>query len=206
MALLSKQEADRIASAVEKAESRTAGEIVVQVVERSDDYASVRWPLAFILGAVTAEALHWVPGASGFEVGVGGLVTIAALFASQSSALVRALVRRDQMEAAVHRRAKEAFIDNRVHRTRDASGVLILLSQLEHRVEILADEGIHQRVGVEGWSRHVQTIVEGLKSGAPADGLERAIAAIGEELAQTFPRRQDDVNELPNAPVLGDGA
>ncbi|NJK90116.1 MAG: hypothetical protein HC923_12505 [Myxococcales bacterium] len=118
------------------------------------------------------------------------------------SALLRRIVPREAMATAVHRRAMVSFVENGLHDTEQSSGVLILVSRLEHRVEILADSGIHARIGVEGWSSHVQTIISAIKDGHPAEGLQSAIHRIGEELARHFPPRPDDTNELENHVIV----
>ncbi|MGF1508177.1 MAG: TPM domain-containing protein [Myxococcota bacterium] len=199
---LTQQEQDQVAKAVASVEEKTAGEIVVRVVPRSDDYVDVRLAVAAIWGLILSESLIWFGPESWVSYGVttailGGL---CAWFLTAIPFLLRRLIPRARVANAVHLRAKAAFVEERVHRTRDASGVLVLVSMLEHRVEILADEGIHTRVGTEGWSRHVRTIVEGVRRGALAEGLIEAVKAVGRELEQHFPPRPDDRNELPDRP------
>lgn len=202
--MLSESDSKRVSDAVAEVEKKTAGEIVVQVVPASDDYAGPRLWAAVLSGAGLGEAVLLIaPGLSTqYDLLIAAAASLLLWWASGLPAVLRFIVGEEQRTAMVHRRAKEAFLDNAVFRTRDHSGVLILVSMLEHKVEILADDGIHARVGVEGWNRYVATIVEGVRAGSLASGLEKAIAGIGEELAAAFPPRPDDVNELPDAPVV----
>jgi putative membrane protein len=57
-------------------------------------------------------------------------------------------------------------------------------------------------VGVAGWSKHIDVIVQSFQSGKIAEGLVEAIGRIGEDLAAHFPPRPDDTNELPNEVVV----
>jgi putative membrane protein len=124
------------------------------------------------------------------------LVALGLWWIAGRPAVLRRLVPRSVRTRAVDARAKQVFLDRGVTETRDRSGVLVFVSRLEHRVEILADKGIHERVGVEGWKRHVDSIVSAIASDRTVDGLLEAIEAIGTELAEHFPRRPDDINEL----------
>ena len=138
----------------------------------------------------------------GWSLELGAGLAVLLWFVLGWAPLLRRIVPAGAMRAAVHRRALLAFVQNRVYRTRDASGVLILVSELERRVEILADEGIHARIGVEGWQGYVQTIITGMKEGRSADGIVQTIEAIGGELAEGVPIKPDDENELSNEVVV----
>jgi putative membrane protein len=87
-----------------------------------------------------------------------------------------------------------------VTETRERSGVLLFLSEAERRVELLADRGIHERVGTEDWQALVNAVVESIRTGHAGDGIASAVDAIGARLAQHFPPSPDDINELPDEP------
>jgi putative membrane protein len=98
-------------------------------------------------------------------------------------------------------RARQLFVEHGITETRDRSGVLVYLSEAEHRIEILADRGVHQRVGAEGWQRMVDGVVKAIQQGEAGKGVLAAVDAIGAVLVEHFPRRTDDVNELSDAVV-----
>ena len=83
--------------------------------------------------------------------------------------------------------------------TRERTGVLILLSELEHRVVILGDSGVHARMPAGAWQAHVARIVGGFHAGAPADSICAVVRELGKVLAEHFPPQADDRNELSNA-------
>lgn len=197
--LSSQADLDAVAARIADIERGTAGEIVVHVVDRSDDYAF--WRLLFGVGVavVLAEAAafsvpDWAP--YGLEMAVA--LTAVAVWALGASSVLGRVLPKAALAQAVHRRAQAAFMEDGVYRTRDASGVLIFISRMEHRVEILADAGIHARVGTDGWSRHVQALVSGIRTGRGTQALLDTLDAIGDELKDGFPPRPDDRNELAN--------
>jgi putative membrane protein len=72
---------------------------------------------------------------------------------------------------------------------------------MPRRIEVVADSGIHSRVDPATWEGMVAQIASGARAGQLADGLIAAIRSTGELLAQHFPRRPDDRNELPDRVV-----
>ena len=78
------------------------------------------------------------------------------------------------------------------------NGVLILLSEVERRVVILGDACIHAKIQAAGWQRHVDHIVQAIHAGRTEHGVCETLRAIGETLTAEFPRKADDVDELPN--------
>jgi putative membrane protein len=98
----------------------------------------------------------------------------------------------------VRRRAVELFRAGTENRTKGRTGVLLYLSLLERRAEIVADEAIHNRVQAEVWGEAMAALVEEVKAGRPGEGMARAVEKIGEVLAQCLPPTLDNPNELPD--------
>lgn len=206
--LLSEADRGRVAAKIREIESNTAGEIVVHVVGRSSGYGFLRAVYAAAgayvvaqVGVLVEPLAHRGVHLADWALPALPVLSLILWLSFGLSPILRRIVPVGVVAEAVHRRAETAFLENRVHRTLEASGVLILISELEHRVEILADEGIHARVGVDGWKRHVDALIADIRAGRATDGLLTAIDRIGAELAAAFPPRPDDTNELPNQVV-----
>jgi len=60
-------------------------------------------------------------------------------------------------EAEIHKKAEQIFYQNHLDRTIDKTGILILLSLLERRIYILADEGIVSKTGIDGLKTYALT-------------------------------------------------
>jgi len=201
MGLLSTVEKKRIEQAVAAAERRTAGELVVVVAESSHDYAVFRAGLAAsITVGLALEAAHVFEDLAMWLLLLAQLPVGALLYALLGhSAWVRWLVPRAVREEAVHQRALGAFVESGVGNTRDRSGVLVFLSEAEHRAVILADRGINARVAPDEWQADIEILVRAIGKREAAQGLATVVERIGGILAESFPPRPDDENELDNA-------
>ena len=100
-------------------------------------------------------------------------------------------------------RAREVFAALRMHETALHAGVLIYLAVEDHKLAIVGDEGIHARVGEGYWERLRDRMVARLRAGEAREAVLEAVAEVGVVLAREFPRRPDDVDELPDEVSLG---
>ncbi|MBI4991719.1 MAG: TPM domain-containing protein [Candidatus Harrisonbacteria bacterium] len=89
--------------------------------------------------------------------------------------------------------------------TRDKTGVLILLALRERKFEIVADEGINAKIVPEEWQKLSADMAQYFRDGLFAEGVLLAVNRVGHELAEHFPRKSDDINELPDDVILGGG-
>jgi putative membrane protein len=214
MNLFSDAERERITEHIAEVEAHTAGEVVPYVVMQSDAYPAVRWrgaaiaiglalavgsllpvagvPSAAGVGSVVAESRILVPIL--FSVGV-----IGALIAGAVPLLVRTLAGAEALDRAAHRRAMQAFVDEEVFATRDRTGILMFVSLLEHRIEVIADVGISEPVDPATWSQIAESIRDGMAAGSLADGLVDGLIRCQSILEEAgIERRADDTDELPN--------
>jgi uncharacterized membrane protein len=99
-------------------------------------------------------------------------------------------------------RAVEVFSQLRVWDTEHNSGVLIYLLLAERKVEIVADRGIHARVGNERWKVVCNNMESKFRSGEFESGVLEGINAITQLLQQHFPTKGIKSNELPDFPVM----
>lgn len=195
----SEKDKERIAAAVKSAESKTSGEIVPLVVRAADSYLH-----ADLVGGICGQALAmiagmWLAPDFGYLHAIGlcvlgfcagfGLVRVVP-------GIKRLLVGGKITETEVYQRALQAFFEHGLTRTRDRTGILIMVSLMERRVQILADEGINEKVEPGAWEELVEMVLHGIREGSLTEGLCRAIERCGEILACDFPIKDDDVNEL----------
>jgi putative membrane protein len=204
-AILSKTEQERLTRQVAEVERGTAGELVVVVLDKSAPYAEYRLAGALVIGLLVVSAVHlcwpWIPA---MELLGAELLVIGLLFYVLGGATVlRYMIPRPMQRKAVNDRIKQLFVELGVTETRDRSGVLILLSALERRIEILGDRGIYEHLGAQAWQGLVQSFTQAARRGAAADGLSQVIERLGRELSAHFPPRADDVNELSNEIRMG---
>ena len=100
-------------------------------------------------------------------------------------------------------RAIEVFSECRVWDTEYNSGVLIYLLLADRHVEIVADRGIHDKVGENVWADICRAMEERFRSGEFERGVLEGIAAITIQLKQHFPAgHAENPNEIANAPII----
>jgi uncharacterized membrane protein len=99
-------------------------------------------------------------------------------------------------------RAIEVFSLLRVWDTEHNDGVLIYVLLADHDVEIVADRGIHAKVGEQAWADICHRMEEAFRAGRHADAVEAGVRATSELLAQHSPRTDNDRNEIPDRPVV----
>lgn len=207
---LTSEDLDAIREATQAAEAETGGELVCVLVRQCDSYYGSHWKGA-TLGAIGGAAIGtlWQMATFGwadFQPYVLPLLsllgaTIGFLAIVGLPTLRRLLVPTDVLDRRVDRRAALAFLVEEIFATRDRTGVLIFVGFFEHRVRILADAGIHERIEAEVWDRISGELTRGLRAGQSREALVAAIESCGRVLVEGgVERRPDDRNELSNEP------
>ncbi len=198
MKLLTEEDKRAIEEAIKSAEARTSGEIVFAVAESSAHYHHSIIQGALIgMAAATAAYLilpvsHSITAVLWIE-----LISFAALYALLPHLPWRRwLISSREMNARVHEAAFMQFYASGLYRTRESNGVEIYLSLFERRVVVIGDKGIHEKMGNTHWEDVRNRIIQGIKEGKAREGICAAISACGQALAEHFPHRPDDVNEL----------
>ena len=101
-----------------------------------------------------------------------------------------------------HERAIELFSQLRIWDTEDNAGVLIYLLLADRRVEIVADRGIHARVGAATWDAICREMQSAFADNRFEAGGVFGVEAISDLIARHFPPDGENPNELPDTPVV----
>jgi putative membrane protein len=202
MHLFTDDDLRKIHDAVQAAERRTRGEIVPMVVPSSARYSDARYLAGLAASLLTLTVLlTW-------ELGWGqhiwhlqrpawivlSVVLAYALgyWAGSFPPCIRFFMSRERMAFKVRRRAELAFYEHGLHKTREGTGILIMASLLERRVQVLADKAINERVPPDTWDNLVQELIQGIRDGRPTEAFCHAIERCGDLLAQHFPAGPGD--------------
>ena len=215
---ITQNDREEIEAAVKDAEGKTSGEIVPLLVQRSGEYDSLR-PRAVMMGAMIGAlvsllgVMSQIPSADSFEVlaldinfltaaiapvFIGGFVL--GLLSTKSSRLLRMILPPSVIDDALRARAQRAFLEHEIFNTRDRTGILIMVSLDEHRVTVLADAGINQKVESSTWDECVELVLAGIKKGHFGQGMANAIRRCGDIVTKAgFTVKADDTNELSDS-------
>ena len=99
-------------------------------------------------------------------------------------------------------RAIELFAHLRVWDTEHNNGLLIYLLLADRAVEIVADRGIHAKVGTDEWSRICRQMEAAFKRSNYEAGVLSGVQTVTEHLVKHFPASGHRKNELPDKPVV----
>src|SRR5215470_13799583 len=185
--LLQPAESDAIDRRVAILEARTGVQVVAAVVPRSDSYVELPWK-AFALGASLAAfgvvladfwLRPWLTSATALlhAVAILGCAAACALLAVFVPPFARVFLRGTHGHAAVKERAQSFFLRHELFATRHRTGVLILVSRFERRVEILPDAGLRERISEAEWRQVIDMMTPHLRDARAFHALEAGIAA-----------------------------
>jgi len=94
--------------------------------------------------------------------------------------------------------ARRAFEQLGMTATRERNAVLFFVAVKSRRFAVLGDEGLDQRTPGDFWTGIVAEVEEFFRRERFADGLVAGVTRAGAALAEFFPPRPDDVNEMPD--------
>lgn len=204
-----------VASHIKTAEAKTDSEIVVVLAKTSDDYYYIPtlWAALFALvlpmGVVVYQLFtsYFGLGDVDYSYGhtqAGGLFQnyvymaqlvgfILAFAILQFTDLKYALVPKTIKIKRARRLAREQFMVQELHATKNRTGVLLFLSLAERYVEVIADKAVYEKLDNAVWQNIVDDLVKDIKNDALQTGVTSAVDALGDILSINFPK--SDVGE-----------
>jgi putative membrane protein len=189
----------RVAAAIQKAESETAGEIFCVIAQHSSDYRLVPLAWASAIALFAPLPLIYLTPWSPAVIYLSQLTVflVAAIALSHPKLRFHMVPRRAKHDRA-HAEAMRQFLAQGLNRTEHRTGVLIFASAAERYAEIVADAGINEKVAPEVWDDAIGALVTAIKMGRPADGFVAAIERCGIVLAAHLPTGALQRHELPD--------
>jgi putative membrane protein len=189
----------RIEEAIRSIECCSIGEVAVVVADSSDHYLE-----AEVLGSIFLSSFaSLLLTTSFFHASLWSYIPFSILFffpfrvlLSKIPVVKLSLVGKKRKETAVREGALKAFYERGLYRTKQSTGVLFYLSLLEHKVWVLADKGIYEKIDQDVLNAFAQNVSRGIREGNACDALCQAIRDAGKVLAAHFPVTPHDTNEL----------
>lgn len=94
------------------------------------------------------------------------------------------------------------FVKHGLAKTRDKTGVLILIVIGARKFKILADKGIYEKLDQTYFDSVAEVMSCFFKDGKYLEGVFKALRDISNQLTFYFPRKPDDTNELPDEVLI----
>jgi putative membrane protein len=204
---LTPSERENIKNTVAAAEQTTSGEIVVMVVPASYHYPTANilgatafsLPLSLILTPLAGEFMWMGPQNMWVFLGIFALLFAGFyITVKQIPGLKRLFLSKKEIEEEVEEAALTSFYKQQLYKTRDETGVLLFVSVFEHKVWVLADRGINEKLPPDTWDKIVSQMISSIKEKRQAEAICQAVEAVGRILSQHFPIKSDDTDELKN--------
>ncbi len=210
-AYLKAEDLPQLENAIHHAEKITSAEIRPIVVKTSSSYSQVPTTLR-LMGLIVfifvwhsqGWNLYWDSFYSSLiHIGLGLFLALVALpLLARYGCVQRWMTHAREEEEQVWKRAQIEFYLNHMDKTQTGHGVLIFISLLEHRVVVLADQRVSEKLPAKTWDEIVQQVVLGLQKKNLRQGLELGVQQCATVLAEHFPIQQNDSNELPNTLII----
>jgi putative membrane protein len=193
----------RAAEEVKALEARTAAEVVVSVRRASGHYRHTDYLVGFVLSLVTLVAMLYLPPEfplESFPVDVALSFATGAAVSAALPGLRRRLTSRKLLEENVRTAARAAFVELGVSRTTGRTGLLVFVSTLERRVEVVADIGVDTAALGREWEEALAKLSAAVATSESPEPFFEALRLLAPPLERVLPRSADDINELPDAP------
>jgi putative membrane protein len=199
------QTIESLTEAVREVERCSCAEIVVEIRSRSGSYGHADARFASLLAFVALLVLLFSPWpfAAGWVALDVALVWTVGLFSARKSEAVRRLMTTERERVTqVRTIAASTFHERGVANTKEETGVLVYLSMLEGRIELLADRGVLQAVPSLEWNQLAESA---RRQHATTETLLALVRGLTPLLEKHLPVREGDEDELCNVPrFVGD--
>lgn len=204
MKFISQSDQDKIKEAIRLVEQKTSGELVTVITPESDSYEFIPYMWSAIIAlfgaALIVVADPTVP--HNFLISGQIVVFIVLTYLLRLPAIKHRFVPKSLGHKRARRFAREQFFAQNVHHTKNRSGILIFVSVAERYVEILADQGINEKIDPAQWDAIVKQFVSDVIAKKTASGFLTAINTCGILLAEHFPKKSGNQNELPDHLII----
>ena len=193
---------EALAQQVREIESNTDVEIVIVVRARSGPYRHADYlfgallafvGLLFVLFSPFDFHTYWVP------LDVALLFAIGAFGSSRTNLIRRLLTTRKFRAQAARTGAAAMFYEAGIANTHEENGLLIYLSLLERRLEVIADRGILTSIPALEWNHALFELKQAGRRAEPGS-LTKALQDLGALLRKHKPATGENPNELPDMP------
>lgn len=201
--ILNQAQQKEISSAIAEVEKDTDAELVTVLAKRADNYYYIPtlWAavIALLVPILVMFTPLWLSGDELLLMQWTVFIVLAVVF--HIPFIMMKLVPKKVRYWRASNLARRQFLENNLHHTKNSMGVLIFVSEAEHYVEIIADQGISQHVSNDEWQEIVNAFIEKVKAGQTREGFLNCINSCS-ALLKKFAPASEEKNELPNHLII----
>ncbi len=192
-----------MAAAITAVERETDAEVVTVLTAQADNYAYIPLLWAGIIALLVPGIINYLTSWLSADVlllsqwGVFALLSLVF----RIPGINRRLIPRSVGYWRASNLARRQFLEQNLHHTAGATGMLIFVSEAERHVEILVDRGISERIGNDAWEDIIAAFTKQVKQGETLTGFISCIEDCGKHLKAKVPATHQK-DELPNHLVI----
>jgi putative membrane protein len=193
---------EELTACVRDIEKTTDAEVVLVVRARSGPYRHADYLFGSLLAFVGLVFLLFSPvdfHPNWVLIDAVMLFLLGTLVSSRSNALRRLLTRNKGRETAVRTHAAAMFYEAGIANTDSETGILIYLSLLERKLEVIADRGVLKALPALQWNEQLFELHELGREPDPNTLIE-SLKKLGALLATHLPATGKNPNELADLP------
>lgn len=116
---------------------------------------------------------------------------------ARTSAEIRVCVT-DKLVFRPQRFAWRLFDDIGMRETRERNAALIVMMPRVKKIVVIGDKALHETVGDSYWQSTVSAMVRKMHASGPLESIREGLQLLGDTLAAHWPRKDGDINELPD--------
>lgn len=193
---------EALTDCVREIEKASDAELVLVVRARSGSYRHADYlfgsilafaGLNFLLFSPVSFHVYWV------AIDVALLFGLGTFLSSHSNPIRHLLTTEKHRKGAVRTGAAAMFYEAGIANTEAEMGVLIYLSLLERRLELIADRGVLKAVPALDWNQNLFALHQAGKKPDP-ETLLQGLRDLGKLLSKHLPATGENPNELPDLP------
>jgi putative membrane protein len=193
---------ETLAGCVKEIERNTDAELVIVVRARSANYAHADYLFGFSIALIVLSFLIFSPFSFPeylVPIDIAVAFVVGSIISWRSNSLRRLFSKEKFRKNAVRTAAAAMFYEAGIANTSAEMGVLVYLSLMERRLELIADRGVLKKVPAQDWNREMYELHQIGKKPDPKAFLN-AIQEFGKVLATHLPATGQNPNELPDKP------
>lgn len=204
--ILNNTEEKSIENLIASLEEKTGAELTLAIYQEADPYPASYYRMAIfptLFWVSIMEMIFYLSPTSIIAVII--LSYVFLFFAGEKLGLKKFFLSKTEVAREVKEKACELFFTKGLTKTDSKVGMILLISLLERKIELVVDQKIKEKISQDVLDQMVQTISSKFKKQDYVSGLSESIQFIQEKILLSFNGKiqEKKSNELSNTIIWG---